>query len=212
MVSPHEAIRWNMKTGHVIFLNGTSSSGKTTIAKALQDKLAEPYMYVSIDNYFHMYPERFLHPNSQEDAKVLDGLVPAVISGLHKSVAALARAGNNVLVDHVLQMDGSLKECVGNWVGLDVLFVGVKCPLKIAEKREKKRGDRNIGTARHQFELVHAHALYDIEIDTSRLTVAECVARIIKLINEKPKKSAFQELAARFMISNESTLPRPETG
>lgn len=38
-----------MNKGHIIFLNGTSSSGKTTIAKALQEKLAEPYMYVSVD-------------------------------------------------------------------------------------------------------------------------------------------------------------------
>jgi len=38
--------------------NGTSSSGKTTIAKALQEKLTEPYMYVSIDNFFHMHLER----------------------------------------------------------------------------------------------------------------------------------------------------------
>jgi len=113
-------------------LNGTSSSGKTTIARALQEKLTEPYMYVSIDNYFHMYPERFLLPASRAQAMVLERLVPAVVSGLHRSVAALAQAGNNVLVDHLLQDDGSLEECVENWAGLDVLFVGVKCPLKIA--------------------------------------------------------------------------------
>jgi chloramphenicol 3-O phosphotransferase len=201
-----------MKNGHVIFLNGTSSSGKTTIAKALQEKLTEPYMYVSIDNYFHMYPERFLRPASQESAIVLERLIPAVVSGLHRSVAALAQAGNNVLVDHLLQDDGSLEECVENWVGLDVLFVGVKCPLKIAEQREKKRGDRTIGAARSQFERIHAHDLYDLEIDTSRLNVDECVTRIIELINDKPKEFAFQELAKRFMISNESILPKPKAG
>ena len=201
-----------MKNGHVIFLNGTSSSGKTTIAKALQEKLTEPYMYISIDDYFHMYAERFLRPASREEAMVLERLIPAVVSGLHRSVAALARAGNNVLVDHLLQDDGSLEECVENWVGLDVLFVGVKCPLEVAEEREKKRGNRTIGTARSQFERVHAHDLYDLEIDTSRLNVVECVARIIALIDDKPKASAFQELAKRFMISKASTLPMPKAG
>jgi chloramphenicol 3-O phosphotransferase len=201
-----------MKNGHVIFLNGTSSSGKTTIAKALQEKLAEPYMYVSIDNFFHMYPERFLRPTSREEAIVLEHLVPAVLSGLHRSVASLAQAGNNVLVDHVLQEDGLLKECVENWAGLDVLFVGVKCPLEIAEQREKERGDRNIGTARYQFERVHIHDLYDIEIDTSLLNVDECVTRIMELISNKSKAPAFQELAAKFMIANENTLPKPEAG
>ena len=105
-----------------------------------------------------------------------------------------------------------LKECVENWAGLDVLFVGVKCPLETAEQREKERGDRNIGTARYQFERVHIHDLYDIEIDTSILNVDECVAKIMERISTKPKETAFQELAAKFMIANENTLPKPEAG
>jgi len=201
-----------MKNGHVIFLNGTSSSGKTTIAKALQEKLPEPYMYASIDNFFHMYPDRFLNPTNRKETLLLEHLVPAVLSGLHGSVAALAHSGNNVLADHVLQEEGLLQECVENWTGLDVLFVGVKCPLEIAEQREKERGDRNIGTARYQFERVHIHGLYDLEIDTSVLSVDECVARIIERISNKPKESAFQKLAARFMIAKESTLSSPEAG
>jgi chloramphenicol 3-O phosphotransferase len=199
-----------MTKGHVIFLNGTSSSGKTTIARALQEKLTEPYMYVSIDNYFHMYPERFLRPASREQVMVLERLIPAVISGLRRSVASLAQAGNNVLVDHLLQDDGALQECVENWVGLNVLFVGVKCPLKITEQREKKRSDRTIGTARSQFERVHAHDLYDLELDTSRLNVDECVAAIFGMINDKPEESAFQALIARFIMTDESAHPGRE--
>jgi chloramphenicol 3-O phosphotransferase len=195
-----------MKKGLVIFLNGTSSSGKTTIAKALQDKLEEPYMYVSVDDFFHMYPEKYLNPTNQDEAIILSHLIPTVVSGLHKCVASLAQSGNNVLVDHVLQENGWLKECVENWKDLDVLFVGVRCPLRIAEQREKERGDRNIGTAQYQFERVHSHGLYDLEVDTSVLDVNECVTRIMALINNTPKKLAFQELSIRFMLA-ESPLP-----
>jgi chloramphenicol 3-O phosphotransferase len=124
--------------------------------------------------------------------------VPAVLSGLHRTVAALAQSGNNVLVDHLLQDEGSLQECVEKWAGCDVLFVGIKCPLEIVEQREKERGDRNIGTARFQFERIHSHDLYDIEIDTSLLSVDECVTRIVECIHDKPKESAFHKLAARF--------------
>jgi chloramphenicol 3-O phosphotransferase len=201
-----------MKNGHVIFLNGTSSSGKTTLAKALQDKLPEPYMYVSIDNFFHLYPERFLHPTNRDEAMVLEHLTPAIVSGFHRSVAALAHAGNNVLVDHLLQDEGSLEECVEQWVGLDVLFAGVKCPLKVLEQREKERGNRTIGTARNQLGRVHAHGLYDIELDTAKLTVDECVTRIIALVQDKPKESAFQELANRFMIDETSISARAKAG
>jgi len=196
-----------MKKGQIIFLNGTSSCGKTTIAKALQEKLAEPYMYVSVDDFFHMYPEKYLNPTNQDEAIILAQLIPAVVSGFHRSIASLAQSGNNILVDHVLQENGWLTECVENWVGLEVLFVGLKCPLEITEQREKERGDRNIGTARYQFERVHAHGLYDIEVDTSILNVDECVIRILAAVNKKPKECAFQKLATSFMHA-EGALPQ----
>jgi chloramphenicol 3-O phosphotransferase len=187
-----------MTTGRVILLNGTSSSGKTALAKALQRKLAEPYMHVSIDGFFHLYPKRLLHPRNREEAQVVAGLLPAVASGMHGSVAALASAGNNVIVDHVLQEQGWLRECVERWSGLEVLFVGVMCPLEVLEKREKKRRDRSSGTARYQFERVHGHGVYDIDVDTSVLSPNECAVQIAKFLKERPHSSAFQNLAVEF--------------
>ena len=107
-----------MNSGDIILLNGTSSSGKTTIARTLQEKLTQAYMYVSVDDFFHMYPERYLNPTNQDEALVLANLIPSVVSGFHKSVAALARSGNNIIVDHVLQEDEWLRECVENWAAL----------------------------------------------------------------------------------------------
>jgi len=132
-------------------------------------------MYISVDDFSHMYPKRFLSPTSEEGVTLFGHVFPAVISGFHKCIAALARSGNNLIVDHVLQEDGWLKECVEACIGIDVLFVGVKCPLDITEQREKERGDRNIGTARYQFARVHAHHIYDNEVDTSVLNINDCV-------------------------------------
>ena len=38
-----------MTTGKVIFLNGSSSAGKTTLAIMLQQLLPEPYQHVALD-------------------------------------------------------------------------------------------------------------------------------------------------------------------
>ena len=186
-----------MENGQVILLNGTSSSGKTILAKALQEKLTEPFMYVSLDGFFHLYPERFLNPTTQQEAEVISRLIPAVISGMHRCVASLAQAGNNVLVDHVLQEEKWLKECVDTWTGLEVLFVGVRCPLAVTEKRETERGDRTVGTARYQFERVHAHDCYDLDVDTSVLSVGECATRIVELMANKPGELAFEKLRVK---------------
>ena len=185
-----------MDKGHIIFLNGTSSSGKTTIAKALQESLSEPYMRISGDDLIDMYPQWIWGQNGGKEmfARVL----PAIISGLHGCVAALASSGNNIILDHVLQEKEWLKECIKKWEGLEVLFVGVRCPLEIVEQREVERGDRNIGTARYQFERVHIHECYDIEVDTSVLTVEACVAKITEMIQVRPTMTAFDEITNRF--------------
>ncbi|HEU0241228.1 MAG TPA: hypothetical protein VFR11_18495 [Micromonosporaceae bacterium] len=43
----------------VIVLNGASSAGKTTLGRALQDRLAEPYLLLGLDTCFQMVPDRW---------------------------------------------------------------------------------------------------------------------------------------------------------
>lgn len=182
-----------MKPANIIFLNGTSSSGKTSIAKALQDKLPVPYMHVSGLGFLLLYNDRIW-----EEEQAYYRIRDCTMSGMHASVAVLARAGNPVILDHILHIDGWLQELVELCVGLDVYFVGVMCPLEVAEQRENQRSDRQSGTAREQLEPTHAHGLYDLEVDTSVLNVDECVDKIVEGLQHKPEKSAFEKLAIRF--------------
>ena len=41
----------------IIYLNGPSSAGKSTIARALQERLPEPYLHVSIDALIEQWDE-----------------------------------------------------------------------------------------------------------------------------------------------------------
>ena len=43
----------------IIFLNGASSAGKTSLGKALQDVLNEPYVLLGLDTFFHTVPARW---------------------------------------------------------------------------------------------------------------------------------------------------------
>ena len=54
-----------MPTASVIFLNGTSSSGKSTLAKALQAALVEHiFLHVAEDMFFDMLPgHAYDHPD-----------------------------------------------------------------------------------------------------------------------------------------------------
>jgi chloramphenicol 3-O phosphotransferase len=187
-----------MKISQIILLNGASSSGKTSIAKLLQISLNDPFMIVSIDGFMSMYHERMTNPTTGEDFEQIKRVFPMLIDGFHRSITALAEAGNNLIVDHVLQEDEWLKQCVLEWVDLDVLFVGVKCPLAVLLKREESRQDRVVGTAEYQFLKVHAQAVYDLELDTSLLSSKQCVEKIIHMLEFPPPKPAFKILAERF--------------
>lgn len=171
-----------MKTGTVIVLNGTSSSGKTSIVKALQEQLEEPFLDVGIDRFIWMLPGRYLNQPLWDE--VLGKATQAgpvghrLIAGMHRAAAALARVGNAVIVDHVLVEPDWVRDCAATLAELPAYLVGVFCPLAVLEAREKGRKDRTLGQARAQFPLVHAGLVYDLVVDTSVDDPAGCAAQI----------------------------------
>ena len=175
--------------GTVIFLNGASSSGKTTIAKKLQGMMTGIYLLVSIDAFMQQLPAGL-------DSKRLEEVLPGLLAGFNASAAAMARAGNNVIVDHVLWQRPWVLPCVEAFKGVDVVFVGVRCPLEVLEAREDARGDRFAGIARLQHESAHHNKVYDLEVDTSKKSADECARAICEYIELGRKPEAFIKLGA----------------
>ena len=114
---------------------------------------------------------------------------PQILSGFHRSVRAMREAGNNIIVDHVLRGREWLMEVVNLFAEYDVLFVGIHCPLEILEQRERERRDRQSGLARQLYYEVHADCIYDVELDTFRLSAEECANQILACtgISETPR-------------------------
>ncbi|MEZ4862014.1 MAG: AAA family ATPase [Caldilineaceae bacterium] len=201
-----------MIPGHIIILNGTSSAGKSTLAKALQTLLAAPYLHIGIDTMVFALPKRYLNPPLWQEvfryiwppAGSDDGLVieaaplgHQLISGLHHTVAALAQTGNNVIVDHVLLDPAWVQECATVLGGFPALFVGVYCPLAVVEQRERDRQDRTLGQARAQFAKVHAHGIYDLTVDTAQATTEACAAQILTHLQPDLPSNALVQLQQR---------------
>ncbi|TLS52197.1 chloramphenicol phosphotransferase [Paenibacillus antri] len=181
-----------MSHGTVIFLNGTSSSGKTSISLELQKILDEPYLHISVDKFLYMLPVDYLNGGKPADATKEAML--KVIKGMHHALPALVAAGNNIIVDHVLEKRQWLEECVMLLADYKVLFVSVICSLEELQRRERERGDRNIGLANYQYNLVHTHGIYDLEIDTEFNKTHECALQIKKCLHENPHFNAFKTL------------------
>lgn len=175
--------------GRIIVLNGNGSAGKSSIAKALQQITIEPFLHVSMDVFLDMMPA-FMFENAdgmvfkklEEDGRPIVEITtgPAahrVLLGMRYAMAALARHGSNLVIDDVM-LDGDAAEYAEAFKGLTVHWVGVFAPLEVLEAREKARGDRDIGLSRWLARHVHRGITYDLEIDTSRASPAECAAQI----------------------------------
>ncbi len=180
----------------IILLNGTSSAGKTTIAKALQRVMDAPYLHVPIDSFEDMMPgrDRLGEPGSRQ----WQSLFNRVLSGFHHSVAALAAAGSDLIVDHLLiqgaEPQNWLAECLDLLTPFTVYFIGVQCPLEELRRRERARGDREEGQAEWQLRHVHRHGVYDLELDTSLLSAERCAFKIKELVERDAHPQALVTL------------------
>ena len=146
----------------IIFLHGPSSSGKSTLARALQDRLERPFWHVSIDHlrdYGVLPMHRFRNGDfdwSKSRNRYFDGF--------HRSLSAYADAGNDLIVEHILDQPEWAGRLVRQLAAHDVFFVGVFCDLDTLKARERDRADRPIGSAQRDFETVHVGRIYDVTV------------------------------------------------
>lgn len=163
-----------MEKGRIIFLNGTSSSGKTTLAHALREVLDEPFCYYASDQLadagFRTIKRRIRHnPASGERGRFFDGF--------HRSIAAFAQAGNNLIVEHIIEEQSWADQLKELFAGLDVFWIGMHAPIEEVERRERDRGNRQIGEARYHLKT-HSFCCYDLDVDTSE-PAADLVQHIV---------------------------------
>jgi chloramphenicol 3-O phosphotransferase len=150
----------------IILLHGPSSSGKSTLARALQAKIELPFWHVSIDHLHDagvvpMARYRSGEFNWRDDRE-------AFFEGFHQSLRAYAVAGNNLIVEHILdapEWPAKLGELLSP---LDLFFVGLHASLPELIRREAARGDRPIGDAERDFHSVHRGLTYDFEVSSDR--------------------------------------------
>lgn len=193
--------------GRVVFLNGTSSAGKTSLAQAIQQESDTPYLSWGIDTLFQLVPPKwgggldgplsrvgFWYDRTGTD----DDGTPFVVvrygpvgrrmleSGC-VAAAAFARGGDDVVIDEMLLTPDLLPVWRRALEGLDVLWVGVMCPLPVVEEREAARPRGVKGLGRGHLRTVHDHgAGYDMTVDTSTGTPAELARAVLRRHRGRP--------------------------
>jgi chloramphenicol 3-O phosphotransferase len=157
-----ESYSERVKPSRIIFVNGTSSSGKTTIARELQKRIPEPFCYYASDQLadqgFRSRKEFTRAPSERE----------RFFDGFHRSIAAFSEAGNDLIIEHIVEEQSWADDLVRLLSPFDVFWVGVHAPVEELDRREEARGNRRPGEARFHLKT-HRYVRYDVEVDSTQL-------------------------------------------
>lgn len=160
----------------IILLNGSSNSGKSTLAKVLQhlieEKRSETYEIVSIDDFLKMATEEVIY---EDDVFEISG-------SLCKKVMQVIDENKGAIIDHVIISERIFKQLKEMVSPNRLWMVNVTCPLEIIRKREQARGDRCLGSAEASYTYLFPKEGYDLTVDTHSMTALECANQIFEMI------------------------------
>ncbi|MEO6014318.1 MAG: chloramphenicol phosphotransferase [Devosia sp.] len=197
-------------SGRVVILNGAPRSGKSSIARAMQQTLGGVWINLGVDSAMaamppHLKPGLGLRPGGERPD--LEPLLQQQFAAMFGSIAAHAEAGLDVVSDlgiHDFYSKplGILDGAVRRLGGLRVLFVGVHCPIDVIMARrnaDPQGGYYETGATPPdtvmRWEAVHQPGIYDLELDSSKQSPSESAAAIGTMLQSPPSPTAFERLA-----------------
>ena len=187
----------------IIYLNGTSSSGKTSLSKRLQESLPDNYLHIGIDTLISMMPQKtnnfcslsekegfyykeVLLPNYEMGKRIVSGTYgKQVNTAFHQVVNSLLVTGHNLIIDDVADGESEISIWEQELQAHSLTKVAVMCSLPELVKREKSRHERMQGSAMEQYYRVHENVIYDLTVYTDKYSTIECAQQIADHITEK---------------------------
>ena len=175
----------------VVVLNGGSSSGKSSIARNLQEVLPGIWLTFGVDTFIDALPAGGDSPRAGITFEP-DGTITfspehrALERSWYTGLSGIARAGAHLILDEVLLSGRAGQERLRSaFSGVELIWVAVRCDPDVAASREARRLDRVEGMARQQALSVHAGVVYDVEVDTTHSSTEECVRDIARQLSLK---------------------------
>ena len=201
----------------IIFLNGCSSSGKSTIVTAFQYKAKKPWLSLGIDTFWAMMPRNYIMygPYSHDGfyyvpGKDSEGPTMEVRNGsfgmhvmhsIPQVVRTMALHNLDLLIDEVVLEEVLLRGYVQHLADQKVYFIWVSCNLLTLEEREILRGNRGQGLARMQMKIVPTLDWpYDYTVDTSNGSPFQAAQTIMDFVEMNPEPKAFKQLKERWQL------------
>lgn len=173
-----------MKSG-IIYLNGVTSTGKSSIARELQ-RLAGRSMYVfSNDIFAELVSPKYIRSDFWK-------YLGDAIYNMYLASAAMAKDGGAiVIIDGMLTNEPGLVERFGNdhyttvkncYKDVECCIVEVVCPLEECRRRNIARGDRSEFQSERQWSFMDKEGKRDFSVDSFKNSAEECARQILEYL------------------------------
>lgn len=168
-----------MEKGRILFLNGVTSSGKTSIVEALQARNEVFFYVVANDLFQEMVGEKYLRENYWK-------YLSEAILLMYHTAKLFSDMGKNVLIDGILVERAEIRPHYQRLMEIlrdnPLDIVEIYCPLEICRQRNIARGDRYETQSEEQKALMASNIAYSLRVDTSLLSPKQCARRIIETL------------------------------
>lgn len=173
-----------LRRGNIIFLNGVTSTGKTSITLSIQ-RIADAHYYnFSNDIFQDMAAGKYLNENYW---KALDECIEL----MYHTAKLYSDLGKNVIIDGMLLELEFMHNLYGRLLDImkdsPMTMVHVICPLDECRRRNIARGDRGENQSQFQHDHMTPNIRYDFEVDTLANSPDKCAEMILEFINLNSK-------------------------
>lgn len=167
-----------MGKGKIIYLNGVTSSGKTSIVNAIQSRKDVIFYAVSFDMFEDTIPKMHVEENI---------FYSEAIIAMYYAAKKFSDLGRNVLIDGLIMnltgLDEHYKKVQEIFIDYPLDIVEVYCPLEICKQRNIVCGDRGENQSERQYDIMEKDICYSYSVDTSIYSTDECAEIIINNSN-----------------------------
>jgi chloramphenicol 3-O phosphotransferase len=170
-------------TSQLIILNGTSCSGKSTLAEHLTDKISGGASHFTWDSFLELLPS---------DKTATDEEKSDLVKLFTKKACERLDNGENLILDIVCVPANTFERLLNEFNAYAPLTIRVRASVPTLRAREALRPDRTNGQAENQNRDMYEnenHPPYAIELDSTALSVEQEAQIILKKLNCKSTPS-----------------------